>query len=219
MPRLEQSNARTSTASPQIVCVPLSDAAIAEDSQRALAQVNARIEAQRRGRGGSGGGGMIGFSSSSSSFFGSGDGVRAVAEAQIRALAERHGVRVHILDDEHSPEEQVRALAEEYGLRVKIIGEAWRGSGDGVHSDDSRRQEESTAGPQTGVVAAAAAATAAVMPKLAGLTPEVAVQTPRKTSTGASTPPPTLSSLRPRPRARSTSPSPAVRTCLKVCYD
>lgn len=202
-----QSNART--APNRVRASP--DAAIAEESQRALAQVNARIEAQRRGRG-SVGGGMMGFSSSPPlSSFGGANGARAVAEAQIRNLAERQGVRVQILDDRYSPEEQIRALAREYGLRIQIVGEGGGEGGDNGHSDDGRRQEESTARPQTGVAAAAT-----VMPKRAGLTPEVAVLTPPNRSGSESTPPPTLSSLRPRPRACSRSPSPAPRTFLKV---
>lgn len=184
-----------------------SDAAIAEASQNALAHVNARIEAQRRGRGGGSSG--SGMSSSSSSSFGGGNGARAVAEAQIRVLAERHGIRVHILDEEHSSRvEQIRDLAREHGLQVQIVGEGAGEGGGGRQSDDSKLQEEFATGNRADIAAEMAESGAGAGAE------ETAEGKPG--SGGTSTPPPVLSSLRPRSKTRTISPSSAPRMLSKV---
>ncbi|CAM9197227.1 unnamed protein product [Sphacelaria rigidula] len=149
------------------------------------------------------------MSSSSSSSFGGGNGARAVAEAQIRVLAERHGIRVHILDEEHSSRvEQIRDLAREHGLQVQIVGEGAGEGGGGRQSDDSKLQEEFATGNRADMAAEMAESGAGAGAE------ETAEGKPG--SGGTSTPPPVLSSLRPRSKTRTISPSSAPRMLSKA---
>lgn len=165
----------------------IADAAIAEGSQRMLAQVNARMEAQRRGRGG--GSGVLGSWGAMEENVTSQDDsttVHAIDQSQIRNLAEKHGIVVRFVDDgAASGVSQVRALARAHGIRILVVGE----DGGGGCSDGHGEEEEALAAGGNGGAARSASAT----------------------------PPPTLSSLRTQaaPARRSPSPTPTVPT--KVC--
>lgn len=106
------------------------DAAIAEGSQRVLAQINARMEAQRRGRGISGGSGVLGAwengaggSSNNNSQHVNGGAEAAITQNRIRQLAEKHGIVVRFINEGHaSGEAQLRALARLHGIRIQIFG-------------------------------------------------------------------------------------------------
>ncbi|CAM9396989.1 unnamed protein product, partial [Ectocarpus sp. 13 AM-2016] len=114
------------------------DAAIAEGSQRTLAQVNARMEAQRRGRGG--GSGVLGsWGATEENVTRQDDSttVHAIDQSQIRNLAEKHGIVVRFVDDgAASGVSQVRALARAHGIRILVVGEDGGGSSDGRGEDD-----------------------------------------------------------------------------------
>lgn len=97
------------------------DAAAAEGSQRMLAQVNARIEAQRRA-----GGGVLGSRGNENL------AARGIGQSQIRNLAEKHGIVVKFVDDgAASGVAQVRALAQAHGIRIRILGHDSGGGGGG----------------------------------------------------------------------------------------
>lgn len=85
-----------------------------------LAQVNARIEAQRRG-----GGGVLG-SWGNENLAGSNDGGSAaygIGQDQLKNLAQTHGIVVRFVDDgAASGVAQVRALARAHGIRIQILG-------------------------------------------------------------------------------------------------
>lgn len=54
----------------------------------------------------------------------SGGAARATAESQIRALAERHGIRVRFMDQEYQAAvEQIRSLARAHGIWLEVDGE------------------------------------------------------------------------------------------------
>lgn len=111
------------------------DAAAAEGSQRMLAQVNARIEAQRRG-----GGGVLGSRPSGS--LADQDAASGIGQSQLRNLAEKHGIVVRFVDDgAASGFAQVRALARAHGIRVQILGQ----DGDGGRGCFGEHGEESGA--------------------------------------------------------------------------
>ncbi|CAB1096720.1 unnamed protein product [Ectocarpus sp. CCAP 1310/34] len=116
----------------------MADAAIAEGSQRMLAQVNARMEAQRRGRGG--GSGVLGsWGATEENVTSQHDSttVHAIDQSQIRNLAEKHGIVVRFVDDgAASGVSQVRALARAHGIRILVVGEDGGGSSDGRVEDD-----------------------------------------------------------------------------------
>ncbi|CAN0465702.1 unnamed protein product, partial [Ectocarpus sp. 12 AP-2014] len=114
------------------------DAAIAEGSQRTLAQVNARMEAQRRGSGG--GSGVLGsWGATEENVTRQDDSTtaQAIDQSQIRNLAEKHGIVVRFVDDgAASGVSQVRALARAHGIRILVVGEDGGGSSDGRGEDD-----------------------------------------------------------------------------------
>lgn len=88
-----------------------------------LAQVNARIEAQRRG-----GGGVLGsWGSDNLADQDSGGGENTacrIGQSQTRNLAEKHGIVVRFVDDgAASGVAQVRALARAHGIRIQILGQ------------------------------------------------------------------------------------------------
>lgn len=186
---------------PNLGCVN-PDAAIAQESQRMLDQVNARIEAQRRGRG------LVSGSFGEGGRGGGGNGARAVAEAQIRILAERHGIRLQILNEEQAcAVAQIHALAQEHGIRVQIIG------------DDSVVEGaiiDSNSGGGAGEVGGTGDFSAGRAEKGVRSTSAAAAVTP---ASGGATPPPLLYSLRLRPGSRPVSPSTASQTSLKVTHE
>lgn len=107
------------------------DAAIAEGSQRVLAQINARMETQRRGRGISCGSGVLGAwengadgsSNNNNSQHVNGGAEAAITQDRIRQLAEEHGIVVRFINEGHaSGEAQLRALARLHGIRIQILG-------------------------------------------------------------------------------------------------
>eukprot|EP00752_Nemacystus_decipiens_P001926 g1855.t1 len=101
------------------------DAAAAAGSQRMLAQVNARIAAQRRA-----GGGVLGSWGGENLADGDGSAVHGLGQGQIRNLAENHGIVVRFVDDgAASGVAQVRALARAHGIRIKILGQDDGGGG------------------------------------------------------------------------------------------
>lgn len=112
----------------QFVVALTPDAAAAESSQRMLAQVNARIQAQRRGRGGGGGGVLGSWGSENLADHDIDDGdwggeAYATPQSRVRNLAEKHGIVVKFVDDgAASGVAQVRALARAHGIRIQILG-------------------------------------------------------------------------------------------------
>lgn len=102
-------------------------AAEAEETQRTLEKIEARIEAQRRGP-------FSVLQNGSHAEFDdevvSGDlrGGCSIPEDDLRELSSKHGLVVKFVDDgEASGVEQVRALARAHGIRIEILD----GKGDG----------------------------------------------------------------------------------------
>lgn len=100
-----------------------------------LAQVNARMEAQRRERGGVLGLWASGDTSSPADQYGGSDGVAyTIAQSEVRNLAEKHGIIVKFVDDgAASGAAQVRALARAHGIRIQILGQE-----DGKEEEEAR---------------------------------------------------------------------------------
>lgn len=171
-----------------------------------LAQVNARLESQRRGRGGAGISGAFGSGGSNNESSGEG-AARVAAEAHIRGLAERHGIRIRIVDDDRaSALAEIRTLAREHGIRINITGEG--GVGSFVNDDDGGGEKRVTVG---GLVLGARMGGGNNVGEEGN-----GGEKGERGVGGESTPPPTLSGLRKRP-TRSRSPSPMPRTVVKVC--
>lgn len=152
-----------------------------------LAQVNARIEAQRRDRGG-----VFGPWESDGNVPTAGGGCahngHTITQDDVRNLAERHGIVVKFVDEGNaSGVAQVRALARAHGLRIRILGDGEEGGR--CRSDAGGEMEEE--GEEDG----------GTQPASRG---------------GGATPPPVLLSLRPRPTAPARCPSPVPQAALKV---
>lgn len=89
-----------------------------------LAQVNARMEAQRRERGGVLGSWGSSNNSPADQDGGNGTAAHAIAQSEMKILAEKHGVVVRFVDDgAASGVAQVRALARAHGIRIRILGQ------------------------------------------------------------------------------------------------
>lgn len=90
-----------------------------------LAQVNARMEAQRRERGGVLGSWASGDLSRPADQDGGKNGAaHTIAQSEMRNLAEKHGIVVRFVDDgAASGAAQVRALARAHGIRIQILGQ------------------------------------------------------------------------------------------------
>lgn len=102
----------------------LSDATIAEESQRMLDQVNARMEAQRRERGGVLGSWRNSGISPADQDGGNAGAACAIDQSEMKKLAEKHGIVVRFVDDDAaSGVAQVRALARAHGIRIQILGQ------------------------------------------------------------------------------------------------
>ena len=107
------------------------DAAAAKESERILARINARIEAQRHGA----------FAASESKNDAADEdhgeptdtqGVRGIAEECLRELSEKHGLLIKFVDDgDASGVAQVLALAKAHGICIRILGKKSEGD-DGV---------------------------------------------------------------------------------------
>lgn len=99
----------------------MTGAAEAEETQRTLEKIEARIEAQRRGpfsmwKNGS-------HAEFDDEFVSGGPrGVCSIPEDDLRELSSKHGLVVKFVDDgEASGVEQVRALARAHGIRIEIL--------------------------------------------------------------------------------------------------
>lgn len=167
----------------------ISDAAITEGSQRMLAQVNARMEAQRRGRNGLLSAWDMSNGAANDDLH-NGMAERAMTPENVQNLAEKHGIVVKFVNDgEASGIAQVRALARAHGIDIKVFGE----------NDDggSAKHVVEEGGGESATPARRAASSGAM-------------KTPRSllsAGDAAATPPPMLSSLHPRGKpARSLSP-------------
>ncbi|CAM9282237.1 unnamed protein product [Pylaiella littoralis] len=100
------------------------DATIAEESQRMLDQVNARMEAQRRERGGVLGSWRNSGISPADQDGGNAGAACAIDQSEMKKLAEKHGIVVRFVDDDAaSGVAQVRALARAHGIRIQILGQ------------------------------------------------------------------------------------------------
>lgn len=89
-----------------------------------LAQVNARMEAQRRERGGVLGSWGSSENPADQDAVMSGGTAYAIAQSEMRNLAEHHGIVVRFVDEgAASGVAQVRALARAHGIRIQILGE------------------------------------------------------------------------------------------------
>lgn len=175
------------------------DAAIAEETTRALANVNARIKAQRGGRGGrtSRTRGEGGWTTEDRDAARS----RASARHEIEALAQRHGIQVRFLDEGYaSAVARIRELAVTNRIRLLVDGEEVGGEDWSGSEDSGTRSNEETAAAAVGEAASPSGAEATG---------------PGRDGGGSSTPPPMLPSLRPAP-ARSQSTSPVPRSASKV---
>lgn len=166
-----------------------------------LAQINARIESQRRGRGG---GGLLG-AWDGKNVFGSETG-HSITQDHIRTLAQKHGIVVNFVDDEGDASgiSQVRALAKAHGIRIRVLEDDY---GSDCYSEEGTLGEGGTTTP-------AKTAENGVALEAGG------VRGRGSTIEGVTTPPPMLSSLRPASvRAIATvkrSPSPALLKSGKV---
>lgn len=152
-----------------------------------LAQVNARMQAKRGGRGG-----LLGWENDEGFADQGGHGASSaehvIAPNRVRNLAEKHGIVVKFVDDgAASGVAQVRALARAHRIRIQILGED--SGDDGGEEEDEGGDVDTPAGGRGGL---------------------------RVGGNESPTPPPVLSSLRSRVGPARRSPSPVPQTLPKV---
>lgn len=187
-----------------------------------LAQINARMEAQRRGRGGLVGGWASDGEANTGDdrgVVGGSWGARAVAQRQILNLARKHGIGLRFVDDDDDDDSdatgvaKVRALARVHGIRVLIVGQedtSLVGGGSGGGGGGDVLESETPGRGVGGGLTAAGEGGGGGRGEGGGAVGDTA------------TPPPLMSSLRPREAAvhrRSPSPVPqsSVTKVLLIC--
>lgn len=170
-----------------------------------LAQINARMEAQRKGRGGLVGGWASDGEANTGedrATVGGSWGARAVAQRQILNLARKHGIGLRFVDDHDDDSDasgvsKVRALARAHGIRILVVGQEDAVSGGGYGGG----MESETPGRGVG----------------GGLTAAGEGGRGEGGVGDTATPPPLMSSLRPREvTVHRRSPSPLPQSNVKV---